>query len=105
MTANRTSLNPKQTCRLTMELEARQNDPRMIFEVSSDIPITTYLVDDMGLEDFRAGKTPQYYFAFSDRRNHQADMTLPNFRRYYLLMMNESDDETAKVAFDVRRLR
>ena len=88
-----------------MELEARENAPRVVFEVRADIPITTYLVDDMGLEDFRAGKTPEYYFGFSDRRSHQADLTLPNFRRYYLLMMNKSEDKTAKVEFDVRRLR
>ncbi len=101
----RTSIKPNQTRQIEMELEPRRNDPRLIFEVKSDIPITTYLVDDMGLEDFGQGKTPEYYAGFRDRRSHQADLTLPNFRRYYLIMMNKSEDRTAKIEYNVRRLR
>lgn len=101
----RASVEPNHTMRLGMELEIRPNDPRLIIEVKSDIPITTYLVDDMGLEDFREGKTPDYYAGFSDRRNHQADLTLPSFKRYHLLMLNKSEDRTAKVDYEVRRLQ
>ena len=99
------SVKPNHTQKIEIGLELRRNDPRLIFEVRADVPITTYLVDDMGLEDFRAGKTPNYYAGFKDRRSHQADLTLPNFRRYYLIMRNDSPESTAKVEYDIRRVR
>ena len=101
----KTSVKPNHTQKIEIGLESRRNDPRLIFEVRADIPITTYLVDDMGLEDFRAGATPNYYAGFKDRRSHQADLTLPNFRRYYLIMRNDSPERTAKIEYDIRRVR
>lgn len=79
-----------------------RRNPRVAFEVRSDRKVTTYLVDDMGLEDFLEGKSPKHYAGYSDRRNHQAELTLPNFSRYHLLIVNKSPDNPAKVEYDIK---
>ncbi len=96
------SLKPKHQRTIGVEIESRPKDPRLIFEVRADSPVTTYLVDDMGLEDYLDGQTPSYYAGFKDRRNHQADLTLPDFRRYHLIIINKSEDRTAKIEYDLK---
>ena len=74
----------------------------MAFELRSDRKVTTYLVDDMGLEDFLDGKIPEHYAGFSKRRNHIGEISLPNFSRYHLLVVNESPDHPAMIDYDVK---
>ena len=95
-----TSIEPNRT--LLLKFEPGVPNPRVIFEVRSDSPVTTYLVDDMGLEDFKDGRTPNHYARFDDRRIHQANLTLPNFSRYHLIISNRSPEHYAKVEYDVR---
>jgi hypothetical protein len=70
--------------------------------VRANNPVTTYLVDDMGLEDYSNGQTPNYYAGFQDRRNHQAELTLPNFSRYHLIIVNKSSENQAEIEYDLK---
>ena len=79
-----------------------EKNPRVAFEVLADSKVTTYLVDDMGLEDFLEGKTPKHYAGFSDRHNHMAELSLPNFSRYHLLIVNKSPDNPARIEYDIK---
>lgn len=72
-----------------------------MFEVRSDKRVTTYLVDDVGMEDFKGGETPEYYAGRENRRFHQANLTLPDYSRYYLIIRNESPN-LAKIEYDLR---
>ena len=87
---------------LILEFEPRRRNPRVVFEVTSNIPVTTYLVDDMGMEDFEDGLIPDYYAGYQDRRRHQADLFLSDFSRYYLLIENMSADDWARVRYDLK---
>ena len=77
-------------------------NPRVTFQVWADNPVTTYLVDDMGMEDYAGGNTPNSFAGFSNRRNHQAELTLPNFNRYYLVIANNSPDCPATIEYDLK---
>lgn len=98
----KTSLKPKHERRIKIGIESPIRDPRLIFEVRADSPVTTYLVDDMGLEDYTNGQTPNYYAGFRDRCNHQAEVELPNFSRYHLIIVNKSPDNAAKIEYDIK---
>ena len=92
-------LNPNEV--LILEFEPRRRNPRVVFEVSSNIPVTTYLVDDMGMEDFEDGRTPDYYAGFRNRRSHHADLFVSDFSRYYLLIQNKSLKDSARINYDL----
>lgn len=96
----RDSLKPNQA--LILEFEPRRRNPQVLFEVRSDRRVTTYLVDDAGMEDFKEGETPEYYVGRENRRFHQANLTLPNYSRYYLIIRNESPQDPAKIEYDLR---
>lgn len=98
----RTSLKPKHERKIKIGLESPHREPKLIFEVRSDSPVTTYLVDDMGLEDYTRGQAPSYYAGFKDRCNHQAELTLPSFSRYHLIIVNKSPDSPAKIEYDIK---
>ena len=81
---------------------ASVNNLRAVLEVEAEGPVTTYLLDDMGLEDFKAGKAPKAYVKFDNRRFHQAELNLPDFSRYYLVIENGSAEEAIKVKYNFR---
>ena len=60
------------------------------------------MVDDAGLEDFKEGETPEYYAGREDRRFHQANLTLPDYSRYYLIIRNESCQRQAKIEYNLK---
>jgi hypothetical protein len=95
----RKSLKPNKALLFTFEPHA--SDPWVIFQVRSDSPVTTYLVDDMGMEDFREGKAPESYAGYRDRRFHQADLPLPNYDRFHLIVSNKLD-QAAKIEYDLK---
>ena len=76
-------------------------NPRVTFQVWADRPVTTYLVDDMGMEDYANGNPPCSFAGFSDRRNHQAELILPNFDRYHLIIVNDSPDSPARIEYSI----
>ena len=73
-----------------------------MFEVRSDRKVTTYLVDDAGMEDFKEGEVPEYYVGRENRRFHQASLTLPEYSRYYLIIRNESSHDPARIEYDLK---
>ena len=102
MTVVKASLRPQHEQRVRIGLESPIRDPRLTFEVRSDSPVTTYLVDDMGLEDYANCQTPNYYAGFKERCNHQAELTFPSFSRYHLIIVNKSPDQSAKIEYDIK---
>lgn len=96
---DRDSLKANQA--LILEFEPRRRNPKVAFEVRSDSRITTYLVDESGMEDFKEGDTPEYYAGRENRRIHQANLTLPDYSRYYLIIQNESPNP-AKIEYDLK---
>ena len=96
----RDSLKPKQA--LILEFEPRGINPRVLFEVRADKRVSTYLVDGAGLEDFKEGETPEYYVGRENRRVHQANLSLPEYSRYYLIIQNQSDDSPVKVEYELK---
>ena len=93
-------MKPEQA--LILEFEPRSRSPRVLFEVRSDRKVTTYLVDDEGLEDFKEGEVPKYYVGRKNRRFHQASLSLPNYSRFHLIIRNESSDDLARVEYDLQ---
>lgn len=87
---------------LILEFEPRRKNPHILFEVRSDRKVSTYLVDDAGMEDFKEGEIPEYYVGRENRRYHQANMTLPDYSRYYLIIKNESSKNPARIEYDLR---
>ena len=98
----RVSLKPKHQRKIKISIEYAERDPKLLFEVRADHPVTTYLVDDMGLEDYGNGQTPSYYAGFKDRRNHLAELTLPGFSQYHLIIVNKSPDNPAKIEYTIK---
>ena len=93
---------------LMLEFEPTTWDPRVVFEVESDIPVTTLLVNDMGKEDYMDGYIPtrQDKFAgFKKRRFHQADVDLPNYSRYHLLVANDSRNSSARIEYSIKEIQ
>ena len=85
-------LKPNQCLVLEFDNPKFKNQ-HVVYEVSSSGPVNTYLVDDMGHEDFMDGKTPSAYSCFKNRRNHQDDMVLPKFSRFHLIIDNKCDEQ------------
>ena len=96
----RDSLKPNQS--LILEFEPRRRNPKVLFEVRADQRVNTYLVDDAGMEDFKEGETPEYYVGRQNRRFHQANLTLPEYSRYYLIIQNQSPDSPARIEYDLK---
>lgn len=91
-----------------LEFEPTGWDPRVLFEVESDVPVTTLLVNDMGKEDYRDGYIPtrrDKFAGFNRRRFHQADIELPNYKRYHLLVVNESPDTSARIEYSIKEIQ
>ncbi len=96
----RDSLKPKQA--LILEFEPRRRNTQVLFEVRADRRVATYLVDDAGMEDFKEGETPEYYVGRENRRFHQANLTLPDYSRYYLIIQNQSPDKPARIEYNLK---
>jgi len=73
------------------------------FNLESDHPVRTYIVRPGGLKLFDEGKnTFKYYGGYPDprRRQHQT-VRLPFEGHWYLLIVNDDEDESANVDYDV----
>ena len=102
----KTRLKPNEM--LMLEFEPSGWDPRVVFEVESDIPVSTLLVNDMGKEDYRDGYIPagcDKFAGFNKRRFHQADVDLPNYHRYHLLVVNDSPKSSARIEYRIREIQ
>ena len=97
---DREHIKPNQS--LILGFEPRSRRPKVLFEVRSDSKVSTYLVDDAGLEDFKEGEIPEFYAGRENRRYHQANLTLPDYSRYYLIIQNKSPNNQAQIEYDLK---
>jgi len=73
------------------------------FQIQADHPVRTYIVRKRGLELFDEGNVKfKYYGGFPDarRRQHQT-VSLPFEGPWYLLIINDDEDESVTVFYDV----
>jgi hypothetical protein len=67
------------------------------YHVEAEHPVTTFVLDDEGLEEFtRAVRIRSYYGGFTNRRRHDEEVHFP-FRSgyWYLVIVNERHQPTA----------
>lgn len=73
------------------------------FVVKSDVPVSTYIVDDVGLEDFENGDSVPSYGGATRRRNHKGTVMLSGLMKgdpWYLVIHNHND-VTAHIRYEV----
>lgn len=63
---------------------------RVEFMVESNVPVTTFVVDEDGLQEFEEGEEVSAWGGFHNRRLHQDKLTLPFRGNWWLLIVNES---------------
>lgn len=68
---------------------------RVEFFVESELPVTTYILDEEGLEDFQAGDEIYSYGGFTNRKLHHEKLYLDFKGIFYLVIMNEKNEPTA----------
>jgi hypothetical protein len=73
------------------------------FDLTASRPVRTYIVRPKGLELFEGGGTRfKYYGGFPDARKQQHQtVRLPFEGTWYLLIINDDEDETVTVEYDV----
>jgi len=78
-------------------------DGTVEFEVEADLPVKTYIVRPAGLDYFDEGSTTfKYYGGFPDpRRKQRQRLYLPFTGPWYLLIINEDEDESVRVRYEV----
>src|SRR5690242_936267 len=74
---------------------------RIAFNVEANDPVTTYIVDKDGLDQFYAGEDIEAFGGFHRRRTHyDDDVRIPPNKPWYLVIMNKEDHPVA-VSYDV----
>jgi hypothetical protein len=68
---------------------------RVEFSVESELPVTTYIMDKKGLEDFQEGGDIYSYGGFTNRKIHHDKLYLDFRGIFYLVIMNEKNEPTA----------
>lgn len=70
------------------------------FEVSANLPVSTYVLDEDGYDAFQQGESIPSYGGFTDRREHHQELILPFRGRWVLLIVNKLNEDVA-VSYDV----
>jgi hypothetical protein len=91
-------LNPD--THIVIKYPARTRKRRIEFDVEGDDPVTTYVVDQDGLDQFYAGEDIDAFGGFHRRRKHNDEVTIPPNTPWYLVIMNEEQHPVA-VSYDV----
>ena len=86
---------------LTVRFKPLSQRQRVLLELHAKSPLTSYVFDDAGLEDFKQGQPSEPYFVRKDRRSHQADLNLPGFGQYYLVVVNQND-QPVEFRYDIK---
>lgn len=68
---------------------------RIRYEVESEYPTTTYVLDQANLMAFRAGQKFTYFGGFQSTNQHRQELTLPWRGMWYLVMVNFNTFPTA----------
>lgn len=73
------------------------------YEVEGDRPVTTFIFDKAGLEEFLHDKEyiTSYYGGFPDRRYHNQEIRLPFRGWWWLVILNDDEDKSAAVHYEV----
>ncbi len=75
--------------------------------IESDIQVQSFVVRQAGLDLFDEGKmrTFQYYGGFAlARKYHKQTLKLPFSGTWYLLIVNQNTERSAKIEYDVEYL-
>jgi hypothetical protein len=71
-------------------------------ELEADHPVESYIVRPKGLEVFDEGRVFKYYGGFArPRKRHYQELRLPFEGPWYLLIVNRSHTEPARVRYKV----
>lgn len=66
------------------------------YSVEADIPVSTYVLDTNTLSDFDKGNADiESFGGFSRRRKHRQTVNLPGNHNWYLLIVNDNDEDAA----------
>ncbi|HUG80578.1 MAG TPA: hypothetical protein VML01_02865 [Bryobacterales bacterium] len=66
------------------------------YSVEADVPVSTYVLDKQTLNEFDEGKSQfEAYGGFSRRKRHHQTVDLPGRRNWYLLIVNDNDEDAA----------
>jgi hypothetical protein len=73
------------------------------YEVEADRPVSTFILDETGLQEFmkKGADVYSYYGGFHRRRNHHQELRLPFKGDWYLVIENEDDKEPVAVHYEV----
>lgn len=74
------------------------------YTVEADRPVTTFILDDEGLDEYynkKSGDIYSYYGGFPYRRLHHQELKLPFRGSWYLLIINEDKREPIAVHYEV----
>lgn len=74
---------------------------RIKFEVESERPTTTMVLDMAGLEAFRAGRHPKMYGGLTEQTQHKQELVLPFSGDWYLLIINYDRARATAVHYTV----
>lgn len=95
----RTKIGPDENVRLRYRAP---EDGLVEFEIEADRPVRSYIVRPKGLEVFDEGRIFKYYGGFPDaRRKQRQAVRLPFDGPWYLLIINDDDEESANVSYEV----
>jgi len=96
-------IKPNSHLKLRYSLPLRKR--RVEYEVEANRPVTTFVLDDDGLEEYnkRGSDVYSYYGGFSHRRVHREKVDFPpSFQGpWYLVIQNDSEKEPVAVRYEV----
>lgn len=72
----------------------RGRNPRIRFKVESEYPISIYLVDTLGVEQFNNNERFDVYVSRDDTTCFETKITLSHTGRWFLIMENIGDNKT-----------
>jgi len=70
-------------------------DARIRFYVESELPISTFIVDESGFGEFQSGREYTYYGGFSNITEHRQEFRVPHEGVWYLIVSNNQNMNTA----------
>jgi hypothetical protein len=98
---------PTVTIKPGKDLQVKYPVPRsriIEFEVEAERPVTTWVLDQEGLQQFankRAHEVTSYFGGFARRYNHHQELRLPFTGWWYLVIENLDTSKSVAVHYEV----
>jgi hypothetical protein len=96
---------PSTTIKADQYIQLEYRVPRngwIEFEIDANGPVTSYVLDKVGLNDFAEGITDfHYYGGFARRDYHQQKLYLPFNGSWFLVISNRSRTYDVRVRYEV----